>query len=99
MDHSPQGTATLERVFAALAAGDDPITPLTELHEALLVAGDASGVDGRTRGRDPMGIGLGPPAEYVLLCPIHQCYRHAWPDSPEVPRCRISGQPMRRERL
>ncbi|MFF2431640.1 hypothetical protein [Streptomyces mirabilis] len=86
-------------MLAALAAGDAPTVPLAELHEALLVAGDAAGVHGRARGLDPIGLDPGTPDEYVLLCPTRHCSRHAWPDSPEAPRCRISGQPLRRERL
>ncbi|MFG2358665.1 hypothetical protein [Streptomyces sp. NPDC048521] len=86
-------------MLAALAAGDAPTAPLAELHEALLVAGDAAGVLGRARGLNLVGSDLGTPDEDVLLCPTRQCSRHAWPDSPEVPRCRISGQRLRRERL
>ncbi|WP_159049073.1 hypothetical protein [Streptomyces sp. NRRL B-3648] len=100
-DHGTRGTAPLDGLLAALAAGEALTASLAELHEALLAAGDAAGVDGRTRGLDPVKLGLDPstPDEYVLLCPTGHCARHAWPDSPQTPHCRISGQPLRRERL
>lgn len=98
--HSTTGVEPLERLIAALSAGTDPTAPLDALHEALLAAGDAAGINGRAdRGLNPIGIGPALPAEWVLLCPSGQCSRHCWPEGPDAPRCRISDQPLRRERL
>lgn len=94
-----EGVAPLERVLAALRAGEALAAPLDALHEALLTAGDASGIYGHPRGLIPRGVSPAMPDEWVLLCPRNQCSRHAWADGPEAPRCRITGQPLRRERL
>lgn len=97
--HSTEGAAPLERLLAALRAGADPTAPLEALHEALLAAGDAAGIHGQTRGLHPIGVGAATPDEWVLLCPTGQCSRHAWPDDPEAPHCRIGDLPLRREPL
>jgi hypothetical protein len=97
--HSREGTAPLERLLAALRDGADLSAPLDALHEALLAAGDAAGIHGRTRGLTPHGVNPAMPDEWVLLCPTDQCSRFKWPDGPEASRCRISDQPLRRERL
>ncbi|MER7468419.1 hypothetical protein [Streptomyces sp. NPDC097981] len=94
-----EGVTPLERLLAALRAGEDLTAPLDALHEALLAAGDAAGVHGRARGRDPIGVNPALPDEWVLLCPTRQCSRFGWPDGLEEPDCRISGRPLRRERL
>lgn len=97
-----EGAAPLERLLAALREGGDPDLgpPLEVLHEALLAAGDAAGVNGRDRGLTPLGINPPAPDEWVLLCPTGLCARHAWPDhGVETPRCRISERPLRTERL
>ncbi|MEE4418400.1 hypothetical protein [Streptomyces bugieae] len=97
--YGTDGAAPLERLLAALRAGGDLGPPLDVLHEALLAAGDAAGVNGRARGLTPLGITSPAPDEWVLLCPAGLCARHAWPDRGEPPRCRISDRPLRRERL
>ena len=97
--HSIRGVAPLERVLAALLAGEDMTEALEALHVALLAAGDAAGINGRTRGMKPIGANSAMPDESVLLCPTNQCSRYNWPDGPEAPRCRITGQPLREERL
>ncbi|GAA1530712.1 hypothetical protein GCM10009730_44970 [Streptomyces albidochromogenes] len=99
--YAAEGTAPLERLLAALRDGEDPAPALDALHEALLAAGDAVGVHGGggTRGMTPLGVDPATPDEWVLICPTRQCSRHAWPDASEAPRCRVSGQPLRRERL
>ncbi|MEU9620813.1 MULTISPECIES: hypothetical protein [unclassified Streptomyces] len=97
--YGPAGRAPLEHLLAALRDGEDPAAPLDALHEALLAAGDAAGIHGRARGLNPQGVTPATPDEWVLLCPAHQCSRHTWPDGPAAPRCRISGLPLRRERL
>ncbi|WP_330334596.1 hypothetical protein OHS33_35770 [Streptomyces sp. NBC_00536] len=97
--YGAQGAAPLEHLLSALREGQDPAASLDSLHEALLALGDASGIRGRDRGVNPRGVGPARAAERVLLCPTGQCARHAWPEGPETPRCRISGQPLRSERL
>ncbi|MGW6404482.1 hypothetical protein [Streptomyces sp. NPDC055134] len=94
-----QGAEPLERVVAAVRAGQDPTASLDALHEALLFAGDAAGVRGQGRGLFPIGVSAQRPDDWVLLCPTGQCARHAWPDAQEPAGCRITGQPLRRERL
>ncbi|QKV90797.1 hypothetical protein HUT19_02785 [Streptomyces sp. NA02950] len=51
-------------------------------------------VTGLTRGAAPG------PADIVYLCPAHRCAR-SWVPHPTVPlpRCAITGQPLRRDRL
>ncbi|GGJ27924.1 hypothetical protein [Streptomyces brasiliensis] len=93
------GAAPLDRLLAALRDGEGLAAPLSALHEALLAAGDAAGVRGTARGLNPIGVGPATPDEWVLLCPTRQCSRHAWPDSSGATPCRISGQPLRKERL
>lgn len=97
--HGCDGAAPLERVLAALGDGEETTAPLDALHEALLVAGDAAGINGRVRGLTPHGVDPGMPDEWVLLCPMQQCSRYAWPSGPELPRCTISGLPLYRERV
>jgi hypothetical protein len=97
--HSPEGAASLERLLAALRDGADLAAPLNVLHEALLAAGDAAGIHARARGLHAQGANAATPEEWVLLCPTGQCSRYAWPDGPDTPRCRISDQPLREERL
>ncbi|MFF4835060.1 hypothetical protein [Streptomyces sp. NPDC001315] len=93
------GVVPLECLLTALHGGEDLAAPLSTLHEALLAAGDAAGIRGQARGLEPIGVGAPTPDERVLLCPIHQCSRHAWPGSCGAARCLISGQPLRTERL
>ncbi|MFK4068245.1 hypothetical protein [Streptomyces sp. NPDC029674] len=94
------GAAPLERLLADLRAGEDPAPALDALHEALLAAGDAVGVHGgAARGLTPLGADPALPDERVLLCPTRQCSRIAWPDGSDAPRCRVSGRPLRGERL
>jgi len=98
--YGPTGAAPLERLLAALRAGEELTAPLDALDAALLAAGDALGIGGRVRGLNPTGVDRAVPEEWVLLCPSGQCSRHALPDDRgEAPRCRISGRPLRGERL
>lgn len=97
--HSPEGASPLARVLTALHNGEDPSESLSALHEALLVAGDAAGIRGGTRSVSPLGVNSVPPDEWVLLCPTGQCSRFSWPDSSGTALCRISGHPLRKERL
>ncbi|MEU1409487.1 hypothetical protein ABZ471_45970 [Streptomyces sp. NPDC005728] len=93
------GGDPLDRLLAALQDGEGLAAPLSALHEALLAAGDAAGVRGTARGLNPIGVSSATPDEWVLLCPTGQCSRHAWPDSSGAAPCRISGRPLRKERL
>ncbi|MBT2458045.1 hypothetical protein [Streptomyces sp. ISL-86] len=93
------GAAPLERLMAALLDRVDLTAPLAALHEALLAAGDAAGIQGRVRGLSPIGIDSAAPEAWVLLCPTGQCSRYSWPDGPGARPCRISGRALRRERL
>ncbi|MEU6957429.1 hypothetical protein [Streptomyces sp. NPDC045714] len=97
--YGPHGDEPLERVVTSVRAGQDPTAPLDALHEALLSAGDATGVRSQGRGLFPIGVDSQRPDEWLLLCPTGQCSRHAWPDAQEPSGCRITGQPLRRERL
>ena len=101
--------APLEQLLAALGDGGDLAGPLDRLHARLQADGDAVGIYGHTgdgaatRGLSPAGIGgvgLPGPAEIVYLCPAARCVRFEWPrTAAPVPRCRISGESLRRERL
>jgi len=98
--YNPDGEAEVERVLTALAAGDDLAEPLRSLHEAVLRAGDAGGVLGRSRGSKLIGELSGMPDERVLMCPLDQCSRYVWPGAADgIAHCRISRQPLREERL
>ncbi|MGW4412772.1 hypothetical protein ACWEJ6_52935 [Nonomuraea sp. NPDC004702] len=90
----------LRRVLAALKHGRDPVGPLRALHEAMLAAGDHLGLYG-TRSLWPVGIDVSRSGEEVYLCPgRHGCSHYRWPDPVgDTPRCAISGDPMRLDRL
>lgn len=95
-----RGAAPLDRLLTALHNGEELSTLLQALHEALLAAGDAAGIRPETRGLNPIGTPPAMPHEWVLLCPSGECSRHAWLDGSEAPpTCRISGHPLRKERL
>ncbi|MFI5828572.1 hypothetical protein ACIA6C_15160 [Streptomyces sp. NPDC051578] len=99
-NHSAQGAAPLDHLMSVLRAGEDPTVPLEALHEALLAAGDARGINGgQGRGLNLIGADSAMPAESVLLCPTGLCSRFGWPDGPGTSPCRISGRPLRTERL
>jgi len=93
--------APLEDLLAAVRAGRDVAGPLDALHAVLQADGDPQGLYGVVRGISPVGVGRARPGETVYLCPARLCKRE-WqretPSSP-VPRCEISGDPLRRDRL
>ncbi|WP_143074845.1 hypothetical protein [Streptomyces mangrovisoli] len=97
--HGADGAAPLEHLLAVLDDGGDLTAPLSELHDALLVAGDAAGIRGQARGLHPIGIAPTTPDEWVLLCPTGRCSRHAWPDGSGPSHCQVSNLPLRREQL
>ncbi|MFD8966702.1 hypothetical protein ACFV0C_17160 [Streptomyces sp. NPDC059568] len=90
--------APLDRLLSALADDTPPATPLRDLHQALLQAGDAMGVYGGTR--EGTGVlGLLPPlaGKNIFLCPRRRrCTRFHWaedePNGP--PACGIDRTPM-----
>jgi hypothetical protein len=97
-------TGPLDRLLAAIRAGDDLTGPLDRLHELLVAEGDVLGVYGST-GRSgsprPAGIPDPVPAEAVFLCPRRRCSRYRWPlpGQDAAPSCDIDGTPMLPERL
>ncbi|MFF3453112.1 hypothetical protein ACFYXH_02060 [Streptomyces sp. NPDC002730] len=99
--------AVLEEVLSAARGGGETDRALDVLHAVLQALGDAQGLhayskNGRTadRGVYAAGVdrdGLGEP---VFLCPSQRCARYWWPQGPvPAPRCAISGDALRRERL
>lgn len=97
--YGADGATPLERLIAALRAGENPSTSLERLHQALLAIGDAAGVHGGERSLNPIGAGPTGLEESVLLCPMGRCSRYSWPDGLDAPNCHISDQPLRTERL
>ncbi|MEQ4720606.1 hypothetical protein [Nonomuraea sp. B19D2] len=96
--------APLERVLATARAGEDIAGPLDALHLALRADGDALGLngydEGGTRAIQAAGITVTDPGEVVYLCPDGRCVRYWWPaGGTPVPRCTISGDALRRDRL
>jgi hypothetical protein len=89
----------LEQLIAAVRDGQDPSGPLDALHTALLVAGDALGVYGNTRGLKPIGTDVNTAAETIYVCPTRQCSRYSWPEGVTPPHCEITAKPMCRVRL
>ncbi|MEU0216595.1 hypothetical protein ABZ281_16370 [Streptomyces sp. NPDC006265] len=90
----------------ALVAGQQCGPALEAIHQALRDAGDALGLYGRVqpsdRGLVPDGVDTAKPPpshEVVYLCPVDQCSRYSWPQPGSPPRCAISGQALREDRL
>ncbi|WP_371551399.1 hypothetical protein OG266_38445 [Streptomyces sp. NBC_00554] len=92
---------SLEELLAAARADGDVAGPLDGLHAILQAANeDARGLYGCVRGISPLGIDRARPGETVYLCPADRCVRYWWPGTPgPVPRCEISGEALRRDRL
>lgn len=104
----PAGDDTvLEEVLTAARSGGEMAGPVDALHLVLQALGDVQGLyaysnSGRTadRGVHPAGVDHECPAEPVYLCPAGRCARFWWPQGPvPVPRCAISGDALRRDRL
>ncbi|MEV4313056.1 hypothetical protein [Actinocrispum sp. NPDC049592] len=94
-------TSPVERVLAAVRAGEDVTEPLDRLHKILQANGDVLGVygdPGRSALR-PAGVARPAPVEVVFLCPHRRCTRYRWPGAGGTPVCGIDGTPMARERL
>ncbi|MFI9150525.1 hypothetical protein [Streptomyces sp. NPDC053367] len=103
---SRDGDAPLERVLTAARTGEDITGPLDALHRALQSHGDPLGLHGyeggttTVRSVQAIGISANVPGETVYLCPDGRCVRYWWRtgDAP-VPRCAITGDGLRRDRL
>jgi hypothetical protein len=97
----PDGVAALDQVIAAARVGEVPASLLDTLHEALLRAGDALGIYGRTRSSGSLAGLSSAPEETVYLCPSGRCNRYVWTrDVTNAPLCALaSDAPMRWERL
>jgi hypothetical protein len=94
-------TRLLDRVLAAIRAGDDVVPLLDRLHDVLVAGGDVLGVYGNaSRTVRPLAV-ESDPGEDVFLCPDRRCVRYRWPspDSDVPPACEVTGTPMVRERL
>ncbi|MEV5410336.1 hypothetical protein AB0K60_16045 [Thermopolyspora sp. NPDC052614] len=100
----PAGSALLDRLLSRIRGNGTIADVLDEIHAALQAAGDALGLYGRVpghqgdRGIDLAGLGSGP-LEIVYLCPIGRCSGHQTQAAGSPPRCGISGEELRRERL
>ncbi|MFD7003806.1 hypothetical protein ACFWA5_48135 [Streptomyces mirabilis] len=103
--NGPTGNAALlEEVLTAARGGRETSGPVDVLHAVLQALGDARGLYAyrRTAGRGvhPPGADRECPDEPVYLCPAARCARFWWPEGPVlVPRCAISGDALRRDRL
>ncbi|MGW5381070.1 hypothetical protein [Nocardia sp. NPDC003963] len=100
LDDAGTDTSTpLQRLLVALQAGrSEDIGPaLNAVHTALRVAGDAPGIFGHTRGPAAVGVQS---FEIVYRCPLRVCNgRGDTGAALDPPRCAVSGEPLRRERL
>ncbi|MFD4604364.1 hypothetical protein ACFWPQ_40905 [Streptomyces sp. NPDC058464] len=106
--NAPAGDDTLlEEVLTAARGGGEIAGPVDVLHAVLQALGDAQGLYAYSPQRRPPDRGVHPagtdrkrPAEPVYVCPDTRCARFWWPDGPApVPRCAISGDALRRNRL
>lgn len=96
------GLQSLERLRSALRGSGDISGALTDLHHALLHAGDALGVYGHVRGVRgwPLaGFDQSEPIEIVYRCPIGRCSRVVPGPAVTPPRCGVAGESLRREQL
>ncbi|OEJ21653.1 hypothetical protein AS594_39750 [Streptomyces agglomeratus] len=97
----------LEELLAAARSGGEIAEPVDVLHAVLQGFGDAQGLyaysdSGRTGDRSVRAGGTNRECspELVYLCPAARCTRSWWPQGPvPVPRCAISGDTLRRDRL
>ncbi|MFE0135761.1 hypothetical protein ACFWY6_29940 [Streptomyces sp. NPDC059037] len=94
-----EASAPLQRLLAAVRAGQDVTDLLDAVHAAVQAAGDALGVYGQAghRGLDAVGVES---LEIVYRCPLRVCSGWDESDAPQFPpRCSISGQELPREYL
>lgn len=109
LDGAVGSDGPLEEVLTAVREGkgrDDLTALLDALHAVLQADGDAQGLHGyddtgmRARSVHALGVPRALPGDVVYLCPAHRCARHWWSQGPApVPRCSLSGAPLRRARM
>jgi len=94
-----KGLEALERLRSALRSGTNFSGPLTDIHRALLHAGDALGVYGRVRGLSAgltlAGIDDGEPLEIVYRCPVGRCPRTVPGPAVTPPQCGVVAEALR----
>ncbi|MDI5973546.1 hypothetical protein POF50_030110 [Streptomyces sp. SL13] len=95
------GPEALDLLLAAAREDRCVETALEALHDALLASGDVLGVFGRgiRAVPTPLGVNRTPAGEIVYRCPGELCARTSWPEPGALPRCSVSGGPLRRDRL
>jgi hypothetical protein len=97
-----EGLQALGRLRSLLRGNRDISGPLTDLHHALLRAGDALGVYGHVRGArgwSLAGFNESEPLEIVYRCPIGRCSRVVPGPALTPPRCEMVGEGLRRGQL
>ncbi|MDX3113314.1 hypothetical protein [Streptomyces scabiei] len=107
-DSPARDDAVLEELLTAAREGGETAGPVDVLHGVLRALGDYQGLytysgDGMRagdRGVHLAGADREHASEPVYLCPAARCTRSWWPQGPvPVPRCAISGDALRRDRL
>ncbi|WP_280423368.1 hypothetical protein [Nocardia carnea] len=98
-DDGTDTSTPLQQLLGAVRSSRsvDIAPALHAVHTALRVAGDAPGIFGHTRSLEALGVHS---FEVVYRCPLQVCVgRGDAGTGAEPPRCAVSGQPLRRERL
>ncbi|HEX3959480.1 MAG TPA: hypothetical protein VHZ03_23080 [Trebonia sp.] len=92
-----EGTEALERLRSALLGNKEISGPLSDIHHALLRAGDALGVYGNVRGLGLAlaGVDTSEPLEIVYRCPAGRCSRIVPGPARTPPRCEVAGEALR----
>jgi hypothetical protein len=93
-----EGIEALERLRSALHADKEISGPLSDIHHALLRAGDALGVYGHVRGLGSLslaGVDESEPLEIVYRCPAGRCPRTVPGPAVTPPRCGVVGEALR----
>lgn len=91
------GREALARLRSVLRGGGEISGALSDIHDALLRAGDALGLYMHVRGLGDLtlaGIGSGP-LEIVYRCPVHRCQRIVPGPTVEPPQCGVTGEALR----
>jgi hypothetical protein len=91
------GREALARLQSELRGGGDISGALSDIHDALLRAGDALGIFSHVRGLRDLtlaGVGSGP-LEIVYRCPVRRCQRVVPGPAVEPPQCGVTSEPLR----
>lgn len=91
------GREALARLRSRLRGDGEISGALSDIHDALLRAGDALGIYRHVRGLRELtlaGVGSGP-LEIVYRCPVHRCQRIVPGPAVEPPRCGVTGETLR----